>query len=705
MNRQSARERVVPSAARAGSPSIALRTVTVAALLALVLVAFGGVVRNDWFAIDDNRYVLDNPHVRTGLTLANVRWELTHFDCGNYHPLTMLSHMLDVRLFGLQPAGPHAVSLGWHALDAILLLLVLHGFTGAWWRSACVAALFAVHPLRVESVAWIAERKDVLSTCFFLLTLDAWRRWTRQPGAGRYALACAWLTLGLLAKPMLITTPFVLLLLDAWPLGRLELSPGAAARGHALWDRVREKWPLWLLVGAFSTLTLRTQGGAGALTLIPGLTLALRASNALRTYWIYVRQSVWPHDLVAFVPHDLQPHALAAALSALALVAVTIAVLRVPRRPWLATGWLWYVGTLLPVINLVQVGPHARADRFTYVPGIGLAILLVWELGARVERLRAARVIAVAAMLAAIAGLALATSRQVALWSNSRTMYEAILRVYPGQGSNIIRWGLADIDLREGHPTAALSAFERLERDMPRNTLLQTETAQALAALGRLPEAREHLANVVARAPSAEAWRDLARVDEQIGDSPAAMAGLDSALVWAPEDAAAHADLALLLVNAGRIDDALVHLARAVELSPASVEYRRALAETLKRRARYKESLAQYESIAGQAPDDLNALLNAAWMRATLRDAALRDGAAAVRTAEHALALAPSPQAALVATAAAAYAEVGRWDDAIAAADRAVALARAAGSHAEAAEYAAQGTAYRSHKAWRGTPK
>jgi hypothetical protein len=603
---------------------------TVAALVALVLALFAGVAGHGWFGIDDDAYVRANPHVNAGLTAANASWELTHADAGNFAPLTMLSHMLDVQLFGLRPGPMHAMSLALHTLNAVLLLLVLYGYSGAWWRSAAVALLFAVHPLRVEPVAWIASRKDVLSACFFLLTLELWRRWTRDPAPWRYALACVALTLGLLAKPVLVVTPFVLLLLDAWPLQRLGSGTFAA--------RVREKWAMWLLAAGFVVIGLRTQGATGALALVPGLTPMLRLSNAVRTVWIYVGQSFWPVRLVAFEPHDLQMHALAFAAAALGLVAMTALLLTLrQRRPWLALGWLWYVGMLVPVLNLVQVGPHARADRFTYLPAIGLTVMLVWELGDRLGRSRAGRIAATAAVLGAAALLGAATVRQVSAWRDTRTMYERILAAEPGRGTVLIRWLHGDMEMVDGHSTAALADYEQVARFMPQHPRAQMDVANAL---GRL----------------------------------------------------------------GRVDEALAHVERAVALAPDSLEYRRLLAEELKARGRYGEALTHYEAIAARRPDDLNALLNAAWMRATLPDAASRDGARAMAMAEHALAITPQPPAALLATAAAAYAEAARWDDAIAAAGRAVEAARAADSPGEVDEYSRELASYRAHRPWRAAP-
>jgi tetratricopeptide (TPR) repeat protein len=607
-----------------------VRAATVAALLALTIALFAGVAGHGWFGIDDDAYVRANPHVNAGLTAANVGWELTHADAGNFAPLTMLSHMLDVQVFGLQPGSMHVVSMLFHALNAALLLLVLYGWTGAWWRSAAVALLFAIHPLRVEPVAWIASRKDVLSLCCFLLTLELWRRWTRDPAPWRYALACMALLLGLLAKPVLVVTPFVLLLLEAWPLQRLAAG--------TLWMRVREKWAMWLLAAAFVIVGLRTQGATGALALVPGLTPLLRVSNALRTVWIYVGQCFWPVRLVAFEPHDLQLHALACAAALLGLVAMTALVLALrKRRPWLALGWLWYVGTLVPVLNLVQVGPHARADRFTYLPAIGLAVMLVWELADRLGRSRAGRIAATALVLLAAGLLGAATARQVAAWRDTRTMYERILAVEPGRGTVLIRWLHGDMEMVDGHPAAALADYEQVARFMPGHPRAQMDVANAL---GRL----------------------------------------------------------------GRVDEALAHVERAVALAPDSIEYRRLLAEELKARGRYGEALTHYEAIAQRRPDDLNALLNAAWMRATLPDPAQRDGARAVAMAGHALAIIPQPPAALLATAAAAYAESGRWDDAIAAAGRAIEVARAADSPGEVDEYARELTSYRAHRAWRAAP-
>lgn len=685
-----------PSSVAASPPAWA-RWATAAALATATVLAFGGVVRNGWFGIDDSAYVTENPVVARGLSAESLRWEWSHAWMGNYHPLTMTSHLADVSLFGMNPGAHHAVSLAWHVLAALLLLFVLHAYTGAWWRSAIVAALFAVHPLRTESIAWASERKDVLSAALFMLVLAAYRAWAARPSPGRMALVALALALGLLAKPMLVTAPLVLLALDAWPLGRLGFGAGARARGAHLAARVAEKWPLWLLAAAAAAGAYAAQGGAGALAIVPGLTFPMRACNALASVWIYAGQCLWPRHLVAYVPHTLRADWGPAAVALAALVAVTLAVLRARARPWLATGWLWWLVMLLPVINLVQVGPHARADRFTYLPSIGLALLVVWELGERARGSRLARGACAALAVAAIVALVPASMRQTARWRDTRTMYEWILEVNPGTTN--VRWWLGDLYLQQGDPARALAMYERVLREAPgRAAQLRPRAAAALVRLGRDAEAREQLAAVVREAPAAAAWNDLGRFDARAGRDSLAAAELGRAAALAPADSTAHAGLAVALLRLGRATAALDEARRAVELAPGAVEYRRLYAETLRRAGRHAEALAQYEAIVARRPDDVNALLNAAWLRATLPDARDRDGAAALRMAALAEQAAGAPMAALAATRAAALAECGRFDEAAAAAERAIALARAANSPLEATDYVRQAALYRAHR-------
>jgi hypothetical protein len=359
-----------------------------AALVVLTVVAYSGVRHLQFVPLDDQGYVYENPHVTAGLTAAGLRWALTTGDQANWHPLTWLSHMLDVQLFGVNAGYHHLTSLAIHTLNTLLLFFLLARTTAALGRSACVAAMFAVHPLHVESVAWIAERKDVLSTFFWLLTMGAYVWYARAPGRWRYAAVVAGLVLGLMSKPMLVTLPFVLLLLDVWPVGRFSLAggqPGSrhadarAARARTALALVREKIPLFILAACSIVITLLVQARGGAVRSIEILPIGVRVDNALTSYVMYLAKAVWPSGLAVFYPYNTSIH-FGQWCGALAiLAAITWLVIRARRsRPYLLVGWLWYLGTLVPVIGLVQVGTQSMADRYTYVPLIGVFVMGVW---------------------------------------------------------------------------------------------------------------------------------------------------------------------------------------------------------------------------------------------------------------------------------------------------------------------------------------
>ena len=490
-------------------PSPLVRALTLALLAAATWMTFAGVLRNGSILLDDPLYVFENPHVNRGLTLESARWFLIQPLNGNWHPLTSYSHLLDVQLFGLNPSGHHATSLVLHVVNAMLLLLVLIRLTGAWWRSALVAGFFALHPLRVESVAWISERKDVVSGLFFLLTIEAYRRWVERPGRGRYALVAALLALGLMSKPMLVTLPCVLVLLDVWPLGRLARngqSPGAAARPAAglpagaqdtrvrraparpLSGLIAEKWPLFAMSAAVALVTFLVQHRAGAVASTLGTPMAQRACNALISYWRYVAKTFWPVSLAPFYPGSHMADLTGALLAAVGLAAVTTMALRqARRRPYLAVGWLWYLGVLVPVIGLIQVGMQAYADRYTYLPTIGLLVAVVWGMGDLVARTPVARTTAVAVATVALAGLAVATTRQVALWKDTRTLFTHTLAVTRDNAA--AHQNLGNALMLAGDPRSAIPHFQetlRLEPEFP-NT--RTDLGSALGMLGRNDEA------------------------------------------------------------------------------------------------------------------------------------------------------------------------------------------------------------------------
>jgi len=387
-------------------------------LTAAVFGIFRHSIKNDFVNFDDDKYVTCNTHVQAGLTKESVSWALTSVDAKNWHPLTWLSHMLDIQVYGSNPAGHHLTNVLLHVLNTLLLFLALNRMTGHVWRGAFVAALFGVHPLHVESVAWVAERKDVLSAFFWMLTMLAYVRYVEMPKPGRYPLVLLSFALGLMAKPMLVTLPFVLLLLDYWPLDRLKL--------HSWWKLVVEKTPLFVFAAASSIVTYIVQSKGGAIGILEHLSLGARISNAVVSYMDYIGKMFWPRNLAVFYPYPVHGPPIWEIVGAgAALVCVSILVIRAGgRRPYLPVGWLWYLGTLVPVIGLVQVGRQAMADRYSYVPLIGLFIIVAWGVPDLASRKR--WILAVAAG-PALSALMLCTWFQVGVWRNNITFFEHAL--------------------------------------------------------------------------------------------------------------------------------------------------------------------------------------------------------------------------------------------------------------------------------------
>ena len=393
-------------------------------LAAATLAAYAPALRGEFIdAYDDADYVFDNPRVKAGPTWAGVGWAFARSHAANWHPLTWISHMIDCGIWGLDSRGHHLSSLLLHALNSVLLLLALDRMTGRTWRAALVAALFALHPLHVESVAWISERKDLLSTLFWLLAILAWVRYARRPGAGRYATVVVLHLLALLSKPMPVTLPFTLLLLDFWPLGRLSLDSPTLRRDAS--RLVAEKLPLLALSAASSAVTYLVQSAAGAVTFLESLPFPARVANAVVSYAKYLVLAAWPRELAPFYPYPeggIPPWEVAA--SALFLAAVTVAVLLAARtKPWLAFGWLWYVGTLVPVIGIVQVGLQSMADRYTYVPLVGIFVAVVWGAGDLARRWRVPPAFRSAAVLVLLLSLAVAARREAGTWHDSVTLF------------------------------------------------------------------------------------------------------------------------------------------------------------------------------------------------------------------------------------------------------------------------------------------
>ncbi len=569
-------------------------------LALLILAAYAPLWKNGFVEFDDDVYVTENPWVAGGLSGRAVAWAFTSIYAFNWHPLTWLSHLADVSLYGLDPRGHHFTSLLIHLANSILVFLVLAAMTGSRWRSALVAAIFAVHPLHVESVAWAAERKDVLAGFFGLLALGAYRRYLARPGARRYLPVLLCLILGLLSKPVLVTLPFVLLLLDYWPLNRF--SPGrigAARTRRTAACLLGEKLPLMLAVAASSVVTYLVQRRTGAMETAETFPLAGRAANAAMSYLAYLRQSAWPVGLAYFYPHrGLGGGWGKPLLAGLTLAAVTFLVWRARRRPSLAVGWLWFLGSLVPVIGLVQVGTQGMADRYMYLPLLALAVAVAWGLPEPV--LPAGRWAAVVAAPLLLVALASLTARQTGYWRDDLSLSGHALRVTKDNWMALNDYGA--LLARRGRTDEAMRYYRESVRIKPDYSRALFNLGLALEEKGEWPEAVQRLTEAVRSDPQLEeARRELAKATNNLGVALArrgeweeARSRFLEAVRLQPEFFEARLNLAGALDQADRFAEAIDHYRRALAQRPDLAAVRDALATDLLRVGRRREAIGQY---------------------------------------------------------------------------------------------------------------
>ncbi len=585
--------------------------------LALLLVTFAvyAQVRHfDFVNYDDPDYTIGNAHVRQGLTAQGLEWALTSRDAANWFPLTWLSHMLDFQFFGPHSGWHHLHNVLLHALAAVLLFIFLERATQARWRAALVAFLFALHPLHVESVAWVAERKDVLSACFWFLTLWLYVRYTERPGSGRYLAVASSLCLGLMAKPMVVTLPFVLLLMDYWPLARL----GQQWR-KAMW----EKLPLLGLSAAAAAITWLVQKHAGAVKLLP---LSIRLENATKSYALYILKTFWPSRLAVFYPYPRTFTFLSLFASGLLLAAITVGVIVLRRRsPYLLSGWGWFVTTLVPVIGLVQVGGQSRADRYMYIPMVGLLIMLIWGGAEILERLRA-NALAVPLAAAACMACAVLTWVQIGCWRNSETLFRHALAVTTD--NSVANHSLGNYLMASGRLSEALPYLETAVSIDPDSVPAHTDLGSTLARMpGRLPDAIAQFEAAILLAPNAPIpHNNLGSALTQAGRLPDAIAEFQTALRLDPTNDEARRNLAAVeaggatdthltrgvaLLKAGDPAGAIAELDLAVRSEPNNDDVHNNLGVALSHfPSRQAESIAQFEAAVRLRPNNADAQYN-----------------------------------------------------------------------------------------------
>jgi len=573
----------------------------------LAITTFGiyaQVIGHQFITFDDISYIEDNPMVNRGVTFGGLAWAFTTFLSGNWNPLTWIAHMIDSQLFGLFAGGHLLVNALIHVANTLLVFWFLLKTTHTRWPSALVAALFALHPLHVESVAWATERKDTLSTLFGLLSLIAYARYAEAPSIRRYAWVAITLALGLMAKSMLVTWPFVMLLLDYWPLRRLEITSHREV-ATKVWPLVREKLPLFALVAVSAVVTSVALSHVGAVRALTEFPITLRLSNALVSYAKYVMLTFWPNDLAVYYPFPkagLPAWQIIGAASL--LVGITAFCLSQRKiRPYLIVGWLWFLGTLVPVIGLVQVGGQSMADRFFYIPSIGLFIALVFGLADIAKTRRVAPWLSAAIAGVVLLVLATVTNAQIYWWKDSFTLFEHALTVAPP--SVAVENSLGHAMRRSGRLDEAAAHFEKALQIRPDDYMSLLYMGVCRFYQGRVPEAIEYAqAAIRSRADSPKAHDLLGMALSTQNHNEAALDEMRRAVELAPKDANIRNDLGLVLLRLGRIPEAIEEFHETLRLNPNSAAPAHAnLGWALLTSGKPRESIAEFEAALQLNPE------------------------------------------------------------------------------------------------------
>jgi tetratricopeptide (TPR) repeat protein len=686
----------------------------------VVWFVFGQTLHYGFVNFDDSAYVYENAVVTQGLNLRGIVWAFTHSHVGDWTPLTFISHMLACQFYGLNPGGHHLINVILHAATVILLFLVLRKLTGQLWPSAFVAAVFAIHPLRVESVAWVAERKDVLSGLFFMLTLWAYGKYVsgvrcQVSGSGHsflslvtrhlsryYWLALLFFACGLMSKPMLVTLPFVLLLLDYWPLRRIELQAscfgGAKRRQRSFVRQPREaetiqpsafslqplllrrllweKLPFLLLSAAVSVIAVRAVQRSGSIASGDSCPIGVRLGNALISYFRYFRKMFWPDDLAVVYPYPGTLSQWQVLGAGVFLAAVSVLVVWWTRqRPFLLVGWLWYLGMLVPVIGIVQVGSQAHADRYTYLPQVGLYVMVAWGAVTFCGSGRWVRMVLRPGAVAILASLLLVAHVQTTHWRDSGTLWTHTLACT--SGNDVAHYNLGNVFYKQGRLDEANHHFKQALQFNPNDIDAHINLGCVLMAMGKNDEAMGYLKRALQIRPQdAGVHLNLGVAFRRQGRLAEAVAACEESLRLNPNQWEAHENLGIVFEQQGKLTAASTHFRLAIEhgADPAELQKKR---EIVAVEAKVQAMIAHLREAINLQPQEPKAYNNLAWMLATHPDAQFRDGKQAVEYAARAVELTRTNDASKLDTLAAAYAEAGRYGEAVEAAKKAVALVRA----------------------------
>jgi protein O-mannosyl-transferase len=549
-------------------------------LVIATLLIYLQIVHFDFVDYDDTDYVFQNPHIQAGITKDSLKWAFTTIHASNWHPVTWMSHMLDIQMYGLQPGGHHLTNLLIHIANILLLFIIFKKMTGKIWPSAFIAALFAFHPLHVESVVWVAERKDVLSTFFFLLTLGSYIRYVNKPTTPKYLCIVLFFILGLMSKPMLVTLPFLLFLVDLWPLRRysfqLSLDPTVKTNSLSFRQLIWEKIPLMLLASVSSGITFYAQKYGGAIKSLELIPFTSRLANALMAYAGYMGKMIYPANLAVLYPHSLMPHWKMAALAGLLLTLISFfSIKMIKDRPYFFAGWFWFLGTLVPVIGLVQVGNQALADRYTYIPLIGLFIIIAWGISdLSITWRHRKQWLGASAGLVIIIFMAL-TWRQTAYWKDSFTLFEHAVRVT--SGNFIAHFNLANVQAKKGLPEEAI---------------------------------RNYRETIAIHPKFADAYVNLGNVYDMQGNSEEAVHQYLQALKLTPDNAGIHYNLGVIYDRQKKIDEAIQQYSRAIKLDPDYEDAYFKLGVALFQKRDFDGSIENFENVLRINPGNAHARTN-----------------------------------------------------------------------------------------------
>jgi tetratricopeptide (TPR) repeat protein len=561
-------------------------------LVIVTLVVYMQTGNHEFISLDDPSYVTGNRHVTSGLTGNDILWAFTSVDVFNWHPITWLSHMTDARLYGMNPRGHHLTSVGIHTVSAVLLLFILLRITGVLWQSSFVAALFALHPLHVESVAWVAERKDVLSAFFWFLTLLLYAEYVTKRKPAQYMLALCSFMLGLMAKPMVVTLPLILLLMDFWPLGRFrhdEIEQEPHQLATKVLELITEKIPFFVCSLLSGFVTIYAQHKGGATRTLDELPFLLRSENALIAYVKYIIKTIWPHDLAVLYPMPSAATLWQVIGSLLILIMVSVSAIRAGRRfPYLPVGWFWFLITLLPVIGLLQVGSQSMADRYSYIPVIGLFIMVAWGVSDLSKGLRYQKHILTLFACVIIAASTVLTWHQLGFWRDSISLYRHTLDVT--KGNYLILNNLGLVLAEKGDSDAAIKAYQESLRIKPDYSKAHYNLGLVLAEKGEVDAAINEFHAAVRIEPNyMKAHSNLGLTLAKKGDLDAAIREYTTALLISPDDKITHYLLGCAFEIKGELDAAIREYQAALRISPNDTNARNNLGRVQKRKMVTKE--------------------------------------------------------------------------------------------------------------------